>query len=83
MPSQLEINVVTKRFIHSCRPSDFTPQNEALRPVMVGIDYVKQLNVSWGQIMAYATMITVPILILFIAFQRSFINSIASSGVKG
>ena len=50
---------------------------------MVGIDYVKQLNVSWGQIMAYATMITVPILILFIAFQRSFINSIASSGVKG
>jgi multiple sugar transport system permease protein len=58
-------------------------QTEELRPVMVGIDYFKQLNVSWGQIMAYATMITVPILILFIAFQRSFINSIASSGVKG
>jgi multiple sugar transport system permease protein len=58
-------------------------QSEELRPVMVGIDYFKQLNVSWGQIMAYATMITVPILILFIAFQRSFINSIASSGVKG
>jgi multiple sugar transport system permease protein len=58
-------------------------QTEQLRPVMVGIDYFKQLNVSWGQIMAYATMITVPILVLFIAFQRSFINSIASSGVKG
>jgi multiple sugar transport system permease protein len=58
-------------------------QTEELRPVMVGIDYFKQLNVSWGQIMAYASMITVPILILFIAFQRSFINSIASSGVKG
>jgi len=58
-------------------------QTEELRPVMVGIDYFKQLNVSWGQIMAYATMITVPILVLFIAFQRSFINSIASSGVKG
>jgi multiple sugar transport system permease protein len=58
-------------------------QSEELRPVMVGIDYFKQLNVSWGQIMAYATMITVPILVLFIAFQRSFINSIASSGVKG
>jgi ABC-type glycerol-3-phosphate transport system permease component len=53
------------------------------RFMMVGIDYFKQLNVSWGQIMAYATMITVPMLILFIAFQRSFINSIASSGVKG
>ncbi|HET9647904.1 MAG TPA: carbohydrate ABC transporter permease [Microlunatus sp.] len=58
-------------------------QTEELRPVMVGIDYFKQLNVSWGQIMAYASMITVPILVLFIAFQRSFINSIASSGVKG
>jgi multiple sugar transport system permease protein len=58
-------------------------QTEELRPVMVGIDYFKQLNVAWGQIMAYATMITVPILVLFIAFQRSFINSIASSGVKG
>jgi multiple sugar transport system permease protein len=58
-------------------------QSEELRPVMVGIDYFKQLNTSWGQIMAYATMITAPVLILFIAFQRSFINSIASSGVKG
>lgn len=58
-------------------------QSEELRPVMVGIDYFKQLNVSWGQIMAYASIITAPVLILFIAFQRSFINSIASSGVKG
>jgi multiple sugar transport system permease protein len=58
-------------------------QSEELRPVMVGIDYFKQLNVSWGQIMAYASMITAPVLVLFIAFQRAFINSIASSGVKG
>ncbi|MBK8458999.1 MAG: carbohydrate ABC transporter permease [Micropruina sp.] len=58
-------------------------QSEELRPAMVGIDYFKQLSVSWGQLMAYASMITVPILVLFIAFQRAFINSIASSGVKG
>ncbi len=58
-------------------------QTEELRPVMVGIDYFKQLNVSWGQIMAYATIITAPVLALFVAFQRAFINSIASSGVKG
>jgi multiple sugar transport system permease protein len=58
-------------------------QTESLRPVLVGLDYFKQLNTSWGQIMAYASLITVPILALFIAFQRSFINSIASSGVKG
>jgi multiple sugar transport system permease protein len=58
-------------------------QSEDLRPVMVGIQYFFQLNVAWGQIMAYATMITVPVLALFLAFQRSFINSIAASGVKG
>jgi multiple sugar transport system permease protein len=58
-------------------------QSEELRPAMVGIDYFKQLNVSWGQLMAYASIITVPVLIMFIAFQRSFVNSIASSGVKG
>jgi multiple sugar transport system permease protein len=62
-------------------------QSEELRPVMVGIDYFKQATGSsgtaWGQIMAYASMITVPVLALFIAFQRAFINSIASSGVKG
>ncbi len=58
-------------------------QSEELRPAMVGIDYFKQLNVSWGQIMAYASIITVPVLAMFVAFQRAFINSIASSGVKG
>jgi multiple sugar transport system permease protein len=58
-------------------------QSEQYRPVMTGIQYFFLLNVSWGQVMAYASMITVPVLILFIAFQRSFISSIASSGVKG
>lgn len=58
-------------------------QSEELRPVMVGISYFFRLNVGWGQIMAYSSMITVPILALFVAFQRSFVNSIASTGVKG
>ena len=58
-------------------------QSEELRPVMVGLSYFFQLNVGWGQIMAYSSMITVPILALFVAFQRSFVNSIASTGVKG
>ncbi len=58
-------------------------QSEELRPVMIGIQYFFQLNVSWGEVMAYASLITVPVVVLFIAFQRSFVNSIASSGVKG
>ena len=58
-------------------------QSENLRPVMVGVSYFQQLNVLWGQIMAYSTLITIPVLIFFLAFQRAFISSIASAGVKG
>lgn len=32
--------------------------------------------------MAYASMVTAPVLILFVGFQGWFINSIASFGVK-
>jgi multiple sugar transport system permease protein len=58
-------------------------QSENLRPVMVGVQYFFQLNVAWGPMMAYATLITIPVLALFLSFQRAFIGSIASSGVKG
>src|SRR5919202_3506083 len=36
-------------------------QSENLRPVMVGIQYFFQLNVSWSQIMAYSSMIKVQV----------------------
>jgi multiple sugar transport system permease protein len=58
-------------------------QTEELRPVMVGISYFQQLDVLWGQIMAYSTLITIPVLLFFLAFQRAFVSSIASAGVKG
>jgi multiple sugar transport system permease protein len=56
---------------------------EDLRPVMVGVSYFQQLDVLWGQIMAYSTLITIPVLAFFLAFQRTFVSSIASAGVKG
>jgi multiple sugar transport system permease protein len=58
-------------------------QSEERRPVMVGLQYFFQLNVAWGPMMAYATLITIPVPALFLSFQRAFIGSIASSGVKG
>lgn len=58
-------------------------QSEENRPVLVGLQYFFQLNVEWGEIMAYLTIITVPVLIFYLALQRAFIESIASSGVKG
>ena len=58
-------------------------QSEEFRPVMVGLQYFFQLNTAWGEIMAYLSIITIPVLIFYLALQRAFIESIASSGVKG
>ena len=38
---------------------------------------------QWGDIMAFALMTTLPTLLLFLFFQRWFIRSAVSSGVKG
>lgn len=58
-------------------------QSEQLRPVMVGMQYFFQQDTEWGEVMAYATLITIPVLLLFLFFQGAFVKSIASSGIKG
>lgn len=59
-------------------------QAEEIRPVMVGLGYfTDQLNVPWGEVMAYLTIITVPVLAFYLSLQRAFIASVASTGVKG
>ena len=65
-------------------------QSEQYRPVMVGLGYFYQLSTSnttgilpWGEVMAYLSIITIPVIILFLALQRAFIESIASTGIKG
>ena len=58
-------------------------QSEDLRPVMVGMQYFFQQNTQWGEVMAYATLITIPVLVIFLLFQGSFVRSIAGTGIKG
>lgn len=62
-------------------------QSEQYRPVMVGLDYFFQINTAtglpWGEMMAYLSIITIPVVVLFLALQRAFVESIASSGIKG
>jgi len=58
-------------------------QDEAHRPIMVGLGYFFQLDVAWGELMAYLTLISVPVLVFYLVLQRAFIASIASTGVKG
>jgi len=58
-------------------------QSEEMRPLMLGVAYFFQLDVAWGEVMAYLSTITIPVLIFYLALQRAFIESIASSGIKG
>ena len=58
-------------------------QTEQYRPIMVGLMYFFQLNTAWGEIMAYLSIISVPVMIFYLALQRAFIASIAATGVKG
>jgi multiple sugar transport system permease protein len=38
---------------------------------------------GWGRIMAYASLITAPVLIVFVVFQRWFVQSVARTGIAG
>jgi len=55
-----------------------------VRPLALGIGTFKTTQpVQWGDIMAYAALMTIPLVIIFLIFQRYFVQGVASSGVKG
>lgn len=56
----------------------------SVRPLPVGIGVFKTTPpVQWGDIMAYAMLMTLPLLVVFLIFQRHFVRGVASSGIKG
>ena len=57
-------------------------QTESVRPIMIGVSYFAGYGVS-GPSLALLTMAVLPVLLLFLALQRQFVESIAASGVKG
>ena len=59
-------------------------RGESYRPLPVAMQqfYTQEPKV-WGDIMAFAALITIPVLVLFLIFQKWFVRSVASTGVKG
>jgi multiple sugar transport system permease protein len=56
----------------------------AARPLTVGMQsFFGQDPRLWGDLMAFAAMITIPVLIIFLLFQKWFVQSVASTGIKG
>ncbi len=59
-------------------------RGEEFRPLPVAVQQFFSMDPKlWGDIMAFAAMITLPVLILFLLFQKWFVQSVATSGVKG
>ncbi|MFP4345540.1 MAG: carbohydrate ABC transporter permease [Anaerolineales bacterium] len=59
-------------------------RGEEVRPLTIGMQaFFGQDPRLWGDLMAFAAMITVPVLIIFLLFQKWFVQSVATSGIKG
>ena len=60
----------------------FLPSNKNFT-VSLGIQYWMQMTDEYNLMMAAAASAIVPIIVLFIFTQRYFVESIATTGVKG
>lgn len=58
-------------------------QGQTHRPVMLGLQQFFGHTNAWGEIMAYSTLTTLPVLLVFIFFQRRFVQSVVFAGLKG
>ncbi|WP_201030009.1 carbohydrate ABC transporter permease [Kosmotoga sp. DU53] len=53
------------------------------RPLPVAMQvFFGQYPRDWGDIMAFATMMTAPVLMLFVALQGQYVKSISQTGIK-
>lgn len=59
-------------------------RGQGVRPLPLGMAEFQNLPpIMWGDIMAFAVMVTLPLLIIFLVFQKGFVQGVARSGLKG
>jgi multiple sugar transport system permease protein len=59
-------------------------QSDRMRTIQLGLTLFKsQHTVDWGPLMAGTTLATLPTVLLFLLFQRYFVQGIALTGIKG
>ena len=55
-----------------------------MRPIQLGLQvFSTEAGVQYQLLMAASTIVTVPVLALFLVFQRYIVETIARSGLKG
>ncbi|WP_455220499.1 carbohydrate ABC transporter permease [Kaarinaea lacus] len=58
--------------------------SESVRPLPLGVAAFYTLPpLQWGDIFAFGVMMVLPILTIFVIFQRWFVKGVATTGVKG
>ena len=59
-------------------------RGDTYRPLMVGmLAFFNQAPLRWGDVMAFASMIILPVLIAFLLFQKWFLRAAATTGTTG
>jgi multiple sugar transport system permease protein len=57
---------------------------ESVQPLPVAIaTFQTQPPIQWGDIMSFGVMMVTPILVVFLIFQKWFVEGVASTGTKG
>lgn len=60
------------------------PQRDRNKTIQLGIQMFTGIySTEYGLIMATSVLAIIPVLVVFLAFQRFFVEGIASSGLKG
>ena len=58
--------------------------DEARYTISIGLQmFVGRVGTKWGMLMAASAVVTVPIIVLFFFTQKTFIQGIAMTGIKG
>jgi multiple sugar transport system permease protein len=64
-------------------PMIYLTQTE-LKTIQIGLRmFISQYSAEYGLIMAASVVALIPVLVIFLALQRFFVEGVASSGVKG
>jgi multiple sugar transport system permease protein len=60
-----------------------TAASPQLQPLPLGLLNYVGTTPNWGGFYAYATLMVIPVILVFLAFQRWFVQGVASTGLKG
>lgn len=59
-------------------------QDQSVKTLPIGLaEFSTEFNTDWGGVMAASMVMTVPVVVLFLAFQRLFVGGLTAGATKG